>query len=93
VNVPKRQARCRTSFIAEKIKPAEFEEAVRQLSKNESFLPADGLPQADKRTWLSKRVAYRKGSVEAINLSIRQNFSDSERVRHARLFIVALAGQ
>ena len=69
VNVPERQPRCRTSSIAEKIEPAEFENAVRQLSKNESFLPVDGLPLADKRTWLSKLVEFRKGSFNALRPS------------------------
>jgi hypothetical protein len=66
VNVPERQPRCRTSSIAEKIKPAEFEKTVRQPSKNESFLPVDGLPLADKRTWLSKLVESRKGLLAAL---------------------------
>jgi hypothetical protein len=58
--VPERQPRCRTSPTAERIKPAEFEKAVHQLTKNESFLPVDGLPLADKRSWLSKLVEFRK---------------------------------
>jgi hypothetical protein len=60
VNVPERQPCCRTSSIAEKIKPAEFEKVVRQLSKNESFLPVHGLPLAESGDWRQSFSTMRK---------------------------------
>jgi hypothetical protein len=65
VKFPERQPRCRTSSVAEKIKPAELEKTVLQLSKNESFLPVDGLPLADKKPGRRNLLSSEKGQEQS----------------------------